>query len=459
MSPNINVSQTPLDVFRNPNAYACFRDLIRAANLLLRNRLKNESDQLSFKRLWGLDPTLSDRRKLVLLSIPDFVRLVYSSLGEIEALDETKVCTLTLASTHEAQEKYSFLTDRNGVLVSDYNSRAFTDICLPFMYRYYSEAPDLKLHQPLLKKLYSLFETELYDNKVTIHALVPLLHFEFDGNKIILDDMVCIRKLSHAEIDTMLKFSGLDLVIPKVRQPLMLSDIQRYDAAIEIKRVVTNDSYIPVVQVANVLLCLHLLQEGSVHTSAVFSEQTSWTPYSRMISIDFPQINPVTDLPRFVLRKSDSRKVKSLWNYLNTPNVMKLETPLSRFASTYVKETDEERIIDCFIALESLFLRDTSNELSYRLALRAAALLGGRDSSRREQVFETLRLAYEVRSFIVHGKSTRYISGFLAKKKANISFRLLVANVREITRQSVVLALTKPSVFDVKELDKLVVSK
>lgn len=78
-----------------------------------------------------------------------------------------------------------------------------------------------------------------------------------------------------------------------------------------------------------------------------------------------------------------------------------LEIALGRFNSSY-GEGLEDMLIDQMIALESLYLGDLQ-ELSYKLALRAAFLLA-RGRKERTQVLKRLKKAYDARSKVVHGQ-------------------------------------------------------
>ena len=62
----------------------------------------------------------------------------------------------------------------------------------------------------------------------------------------------------------------------------------------------------------------------------------------------------------------------------------------------------EDCVIDSITALEALWQLDM--ELSFKLAFRTSSLLGETDDH-REQVFETLREYYKIRSKIVHGST------------------------------------------------------
>jgi hypothetical protein len=79
---------------------------------------------------------------------------------------------------------------------------------------------------------------------------------------------------------------------------------------------------------------------------------------------------------------------------------------LRSFSSIYdrLMHQGEDCVIDAITALEALWKLDS--ELSFRLAFRTSSLLGTSDDL-REQVFETLRTYYGIRSKIVHGTKLR----------------------------------------------------
>jgi hypothetical protein len=64
-----------------------------------------------------------------------------------------------------------------------------------------------------------------------------------------------------------------------------------------------------------------------------------------------------------------------------------------RFGSTYDRVTDDDRLIDAWIALEALFLPDGNQELTYRAAMRMARFLGA-DSAERKELKRRLGTLY-----------------------------------------------------------------
>ena len=115
---------------------------------------------------------------------------------------------------------------------------------------------------------------------------------------------------------------------------------------------------------------------------------------------------------RYVLDRSDLPKFRKLYGLLSENGFKTwdgLELLLRQFNRSCQRERDEDRILDYTICLESALLSDMSNELSYRLALRAAKLLRNRCSPKR--TFEHMRCLYDVRSKIVHTNETLSSAG------------------------------------------------
>lgn len=84
-----------------------------------------------------------------------------------------------------------------------------------------------------------------------------------------------------------------------------------------------------------------------------------------------------------------------------------LEHALSRFSSSRGFSSTDETLVHLTIAAEALFLSENvRDELRYKSSLRAAFFLGA-NAEERKDVFKTTRLAYDMRSWIVHGKTTK----------------------------------------------------
>lgn len=121
-----------------------------------------------------------------------------------------------------------------------------------------------------------------------------------------------------------------------------------------------------------------------------------------------------------------------------------------RLSLAALRATDDDRTIDACIGLEAL-LSEGRDELSHRLALRAATALATRasDPADAQTVYELVRKVYSHRSAVVHGtpgdRSRRMTLGDSTYDTATIAVKLL----REVLTD----ALTRPGGWSPKTLD------
>lgn len=108
-----------------------------------------------------------------------------------------------------------------------------------------------------------------------------------------------------------------------------------------------------------------------------------------------------TEAERLILRR------------LDPPDVKGLGVMLRRFRDSYERYDvrDPERLLDLAIALEAVFLNDNDSkeQLSFRLALRVARLLGG-TLAERKTLFRGVRDLYNIRSKVAHGETVDTLS-------------------------------------------------
>lgn len=128
----------------------------------------------------------------------------------------------------------------------------------------------------------------------------------------------------------------------------------------------------------------------------------------------------------YILVDSDIPKINGL---IEAIGKWKTQTAINiavrRFNLSYSSDF-EGKIIDQMIAFESLFL-GYDQELKYRLALRTAFLLGKYDKEERNNVFNNMRKAYNLRSEIVHGN----------KEVDNAKLQEIIPQTEEYLRQSI----------------------
>jgi hypothetical protein len=142
--------------------------------------------------------------------------------------------------------------------------------------------------------------------------------------------------------------------------------------------------------------------------------------------IPFPIINfkPIT---------IDLGACGSIRRFVNSPATLRehLSGPLRRMNSGMSKRAHTDQALDCGIALEMLLGDDVTTEIQYRLALRAALLLG-ETMSERQIIRKEVKQFYELRSKIAHGSRKPIKDG---QQMIHKGFSTCARIVREILKR------------------------
>ncbi len=124
---------------------------------------------------------------------------------------------------------------------------------------------------------------------------------------------------------------------------------------------------------------------------------------------DIPRQPSMTTLPwafrrqLYVITREVAERLQELWPQMaHPPSSETLALALRRLDDSNSRDRPEDRLIDYWVALETLFLHDVRQELGFRAALRIARYLGP-DPEARQLVFELVKTSYDLRSTVVHG--------------------------------------------------------
>jgi len=149
------------------------------------------------------------------------------------------------------------------------------------------------------------------------------------------------------------------------------------------------------------LFVLRLLKRGKVQLKDVSVRHLTWAP----IYEPRQRLTRAFVLPRqYRLSQVEADSLAEHWRKyaaLFDSQEQRERLAVSRFGSSYDRESSHDKIIDCFIGLEALLIED-DRELGYKLRLRTANLLG-MNKDDRQKIFSEVKVGYDTRSKIVHG--------------------------------------------------------
>jgi hypothetical protein len=277
----------------------------------------------------------------------------------------------------------------------------------------------------------------------------PLTNFHSDESEIVFNKNLKIGPATEGDLKalkdlqqrwTSISSSETLLQVKLVKtQPESEPDIYLQDARKEIEKVVT---------------LLRLYKEESVGFNLIVQRYSDGPHYALSANALLHYMlwtPPKSELLNrsYGLIGDSAQGFKSFFTGHNLPSLSIIDMALSYFNKSYIEPYPfRDGFIDCIIALENLFLKDTSQELGYKLRIRIAHLLG-QNTDHRKELFEFIKEAYSLRSTIVHGEKSQKL------KKLNDIYLL---KTRKILRESIKYVLKNPNVWSGDKLDGIVLN-
>ena len=192
--------------------------------------------------------------------------------------------------------------------------------------------------------------------------------------------------------------------------------------------------------VSDLVTTLRLLTDQSVHVA--FTQRQSESvlqPGGGTSSSGRPRILGT----KANLGPSMQKEIVDIWNRIralaaNTP----IRLALRRWDIVSERFEETDALIDYWIALESLFVPGSTQELRYRASLRIAAFVG-QTPEEREQVYKDLKDSYNLRSRIIHGNPP----------ESRERLRPLIDKTRSYRRRALLSLLSSSDPFDPEEIE------
>lgn len=145
---------------------------------------------------------------------------------------------------------------------------------------------------------------------------------------------------------------------------------------------------------------------------------------------------------KYELRNDEVEPFEKFFKEHDLPSLDELKLAVAYFNKSYIEpHTTTDGLLDLMIALENLYLKGISEELRFRLSTRIACLLGNSYEDKKH-LYDFVKVAYRLRSKIVHGETHKGLS--------HEDF----FTIRKLVRDSLKLCLKNPGIRD--ELDEIV---
>lgn len=266
----------------------------------------------------------------------------------------------------------------------------------------------------LFEEIYISRTQEIEDGYESTTTLVaPITWLKVPVEPIELEKGVMLRRLSALEIEDWFneswKFDGRRHDI----------DLQSLSSCIEIRIGLSSDeirleNFAPYTaklnsaseKIETILGVLRLITNSDIKNP--FIQRRTSGLLTRMYLIEKTNAPRTTQLltRKETLSAIEQDELKRFWKkFTDDSNNSHLALPFRRWSGAWDRKNVEDKLIDYWIGLESLYAQDGTNELKFRASMRIAAYLG-RDFYEQKSIHKQMAYSYDWRSAIVHGSDS-----------------------------------------------------
>ena len=310
-----------------------------------------------------------------------------------------------------------------------------------FLYAYVREANAARFDDAAFARTFDLLAREALDDHRPVVALVPLSRVQLAVPVVELSPSVRLRRLTGVEIER-----WMNPEMWTAAPPVDAMDIPQSRVAIEIATlpVAGRAPHLEIVTKA-----LAIVRLGTSTDVAARFVSMRWPTRPMGSSEYFFLPRPVQPGVDEVIDEPTAERLRTYWNRAaDGPNGKLVDLALTRWSAAADRESDDDRLIDYWISLESLFTSaDATTEVTFRAALRIAAWLGG-PPDRIQETFEDIQRSYDWRSAVVHAASNR--RAHLEKKHP---LKDIAARTRDYVRDSLLKILDLDVRFEANKIE------
>ena len=263
---------------------------------------------------------------------------------------------------------------------------------------------DGKLFNEILQNLINFVENE----SRLAYVFFPLHGLSGDFEKIEFSDQISITNLNPNQFALV---TNMDVNFNSRNRPEKRFRKLRYGIFIKIKleegQIISSEKIKNEAQ--KILVSFRLFRSGIIHLGAMYSYSPDFWPRKNLLPPQIGTENPPEEIDlELSVSKDDIGQIKKFFlNFTKFENINLeiphyLETSIRRFNISYDNKHIGDKIADLCISLETL-LSDSPGEITLKLSLRVALLLGDSEDE-REYLWRFIKKCYNVRSEIVHGK-------------------------------------------------------
>jgi hypothetical protein len=280
----------------------------------------------------------------------------------------------------------------------------------------------LDVDDPAVDELYLQREKSWLAPKLPYQLLVPLVVTDIDisGDSLVVDDRTRLERLTDNDLRRMSQrsdYGGVSGPLADAAHWAVVIDMPPMENPGEGRRIFTADPSLDTQAIEDAVNALRVVSSVRTGWARVFRRPIGWDDIWKDA---LPALNHLQSVRRYPadlddrgwlrpnrgLTTEQAAQVPAAAAAMKTADA-KAKLAIRRLSMALVRDSPDDQLIDACIGLEAL-LGQQGSELSYRIAVRASALLASKEEDPREPeaVFRMARKVYDRRSELVHGSTS-----------------------------------------------------
>lgn len=289
--------------------------------------------------------------------------------------------------------------------------------------RYIHVSGEKDMEEDLFRPIYQEWERSVFWEKLPINIVVPILGlvFSFDelelGNNTNIEKIADLIQLARNNRSTY-TVSTHDTVIGAATHSLVLKDWTIANKTLDQRQESLNDIGIysaVMLQIERFFAALRAETSAETGYSQIVIIPIGWAdswqahlPHVDVVTVraypDYFEKHSWLQTPP-TIDENTCKNVAEIFNVLINPPDNRLVLAARRLNAAVLRTNEEDSILDVTMGLETLLTSDTRTEITYKLAMRAAALstIEEFEGLSPKNVFKYCKRVYDYRSEVIHG--------------------------------------------------------
>jgi len=338
-----------------------------------------------------------------------------------ETVTKNTYASLTITEEKEISNDYSklvikykdqidsSLTDKfENIMNIVYKGKCRPNIWLNFITNYLELVDDMVFNQAQFDLLYTDFQNFLSREPIHFRTLTVIPNLAINSEEIVIGKNEKLIQMNETDFNFIFNNTFGKNYLHKLLLPGYGTIFEQ-----EFTEPLNHDQN-PLNNVSRDLLLTSLKLFSAGDISIYNSIAQISNPFYSSYSLGVEDRIPLENLQKsFILPKNKEK------NFVDFYQLVKKKRPsfsffinlsLKRFEDSYLRKSDDDKLVDVIIALEGLYLQQGSND-PHSLALCLAWFIGT-DFKDRKKIYKSFSDAYNYRNVIVHGSNTKQYDKF-----------------------------------------------